>query len=448
VDDIGRFDETIDGDKLLNACTSCIMHIRMTRLENQNRGNISFLSNKGVALTKLVTNKKNHVTMISAKIIIFLSFSANSVIAFSKSSALKYFSYKAPSQMTGVLPSQTNRLSKLLLWMEEAGVTYDKNLLDFVFEANQNSTITDDQIKIVSKKNICATTKIGRIPKSACLSLKNVPDVQTRVHQFGIEDDDDICLAAAITYEMAIGKKSRWHGYLSSLPKDGEFIPLIWPEDLIEFLPPGDLYDEIAENKRRYTYYWNEHVVPLLTDILGSSAGRRLSLEMFLRAVSFAGSRAFFVDRAHGEALVPLADMFNHKMAFLPADAEVEGASSGSDDDSSIGINEREEQDTEEDSEIDVGEDDMLERGPDREMDMALGSYEGRDWLPVVALRDIAMGEEVRTNSMMQSRMTRWTRYSRLRKASIFSDDEARRSELTSHAGMPGAGIQHLRRVR
>jgi hypothetical protein len=33
---------------------------------------------------------------------------------------------------------------------------------------------------------------------------------------------------------------------------------------------------------------------------------------------SFASSRGFFVDQHHGEALVPLADMFNHKVKAFP----------------------------------------------------------------------------------------------------------------------------------
>lgn len=84
--------------------------------------------------------------------------------------------------------------------------------------------------------------------------------------------------------------------------------------------------------------------------------------------------------------------MFNHKLAFLPIDAEVEGAS---DEGSSIGDSGVGEQSAEEDSDDDVSEVDIEDRRPEREMDMALGSYEGRDWLPVVALRNIPRGAEV-----------------------------------------------------
>jgi hypothetical protein len=301
---------------------------------------------------------------------------------------------------TNTIPG--TRIQRLLAWMERAGVAYDKKLLEFVDESNGSCSITEDQVKIIAKEKIQASTKIGRIPKSACLSLLNVPNVHCRIETFGLDDDADIALAAAITHEMAIGKKSKWFGYLNSLPLEGEFIPLLWPEDLLDCLRDCDLYEEVLENKRRYSYYWEAHVLPLLSDALGSAACRRLSLETFLRAVSFAGSRAFFVDRDHGEALVPLADMFNHKMAFLPTDAEVEGASdeedngcdgAGSGDgDSSRGGDDS----ADEDGDEDVAPGDGEARAPEREMDMALGSYEGRDWLPVVALRAIPRGGEVR----------------------------------------------------
>ena len=303
------------------------------------------------------------------------------------------------SSMSVLNSSKTDRLPKLLAWMEQSGVKYDKNLLEFVRETDGKSdlSITEDQIKIIAKERIAPSTKIGRIPKSACLSLRNVPEVQSRIEEFGLDEDDDIALATAITHELAIGKRSRWFGYLSSLPAGGEFIPLLWPEDLLECLRRTDLQDEVLENKRRYSYYWDSHVLPLLADILGSAACRRLSLEIFLRAVSFAGSRAFFVDRSHGEALVPLADMFNHKMAFLPADAEVEGASSASDHDQDDDMEKGdiEEESADEDMDEDVPAVERVERSPELEMDMALGSYEGRDWLPVVTLQEIPRGCEV-----------------------------------------------------
>jgi hypothetical protein len=300
-----------------------------------------------------------------------------------------------------------SRIQTLLAWMDRAGVAYDKKLLEFVDERNGSCAITEDQVKIIAKEKIQASTKIGRIPKAACLSLLNVPSVHSRIEEFGLDDDDDIALAAAITHEMAIGKKSQWFGYLSSLPVEGEFIPLLWPDDLLDCIRDCDLYEEVIENKRRYSYYWEAHVLPLLSDALGSTACRRLSLETFLRAVSFAGSRAFFVDRDHGEALVPLADMFNHKMAFLPTDAEVEGASSDDDDRDTDGSADGDstrggDDSADEDRDEDVAPGDREARAPEREMDMALGSYEGRDWLPVVALRAVPRGCEVRASARMR----------------------------------------------
>jgi hypothetical protein len=40
------------------------------------------------------------------------------------------------------------------------------------------------------------------------------------------------------------------------------------------------------------------------------------SLEMWLKTCTFVSSRAFEVDEWHGEAIVPFADLFNHKVLF------------------------------------------------------------------------------------------------------------------------------------
>ncbi|KAK9903332.1 hypothetical protein WJX75_003109 [Coccomyxa subellipsoidea] len=68
-------------------------------------------------------------------------------------------------------------------------------------------------------------------------------------------------------YELSIGKKSFWHGYLSALEQQ-EHLPLFW-----------------AEEERT--------------------------------AASWVASRAFGVDSFHGMSMVPLADIFNHKAAIV-----------------------------------------------------------------------------------------------------------------------------------
>jgi hypothetical protein len=58
--------------------------------------------------------------------------------------------------------------------------------------------------------------------------------ISARLGRFGLEDDLDIALAAAITHEILLGAKSRWHGYLSSLAPGGESVPLLWNEARIQ----------------------------------------------------------------------------------------------------------------------------------------------------------------------------------------------------------------------
>ena len=52
---------------------------------------------------------------------------------------------------------------------------------------------------------------------------------------------------------------------------------------------------------------------------------RALTCDAYLSAASLTSSRAFFVDEWHEEALVPFADLLNHKSALVPEGAEIEG---------------------------------------------------------------------------------------------------------------------------
>jgi hypothetical protein len=82
---------------------------------------------------------------------------------------------------------------------------------------------------------------------------------------------------------------------------------------------------------------YDTHVTPLLQkypDALGSM--KDTSLSSFMQAASLVASRAFAVDEEHGDGMVPLADVFNHKASVvqLSADYGIHGVSSSSSEDS------------------------------------------------------------------------------------------------------------------
>lgn len=84
--------------------------------------------------------------------------------------------------------------------------------------------------------------------------------------------------------------------------------------------------DRIAR-EGEYEVKWSERArhSSFFVAELASSMVSRVGLQEYLQASSLASSRAFYVDEHHGECLVPLADLFNHKAALLPAGVTLEG---------------------------------------------------------------------------------------------------------------------------
>jgi SET domain-containing protein 6 len=49
-------------------------------------------------------------------------------------------------------------------------------------------------------------------------------------------------------YERAMGAKSKWHGYLSSLPPR-EYVPLFWSDDELALLEGTELEGRAVEDR-------------------------------------------------------------------------------------------------------------------------------------------------------------------------------------------------------
>lgn len=63
---------------------------------------------------------------------------------------------------------------------------------------------------------------------------------------------------------------------------------------------------------------WNNRVLPVLTQLveaagLDAEAAAGLTLDAYRNAASLVASRSFAVDEFHGDSMVPVADIFNHK---------------------------------------------------------------------------------------------------------------------------------------
>ena len=117
-----------------------------------------------------------------------------------------------------------------------------------------------------------------------------------------------IGLAIALMYEIGIGKKSRWYGYIQSIPKK-EPLPMFWNDDSFKYLKGTELEKSAREDRKLLESDFESIVLPLTETYPDIFTKEICTLDNFLNASSLVSSRAFQVDNYHGDAMVPLADM-------------------------------------------------------------------------------------------------------------------------------------------
>jgi hypothetical protein len=202
------------------------------------------------------------------------------------------------------------------------------------------------------------------IPKAWCLTPLT-GSVSLAVPEEDLADLDEAALILAVMYERARGEASAWWPYFRRLPRDHEPIPLMWSDDDKKHLAGTDvasrlksdapalredharIMDACRAHAARLPAFFPDGIAPesLHDDpVLVSPESRNplnregdektsdteslaesltdapryevedgpFGFRAFLAAASLVASRAFHVDDAHGQGLVPVADLFNH----------------------------------------------------------------------------------------------------------------------------------------
>ena len=197
------------------------------------------------------------------------------------------------------------------------------------------------------------------VPKAAMLTHRNAADAPAlgTLLELGLPSVE--VLALAIALERRAGKSSPWHPYLQSLPK-AEPLPLLWSASELRCLA-GTGLDGVSRRRRRRLLS-NHHVAvaewPGATQL--PSAGE------YLAASTLSSSRAFRVDEVHGEGLLPLCDLLNHKAALVPGHGGGGGGGGLEGEDDEEGEGEEESEGEEEGEEEEGEEEGLLVRNYDR----------------------------------------------------------------------------------
>lgn len=156
---------------------------------------------------------------------------------------------------------------------------------------------------VVDGRQLCS------IPKAACISTRTASLAGLlEAERLG----GGLGLVTAVMHEMSLGADSRWHGYFLAAPRR-EYLPVFWAQEEVLLLQGTELEGRPAQALADMAEDYRDNVVPLAArypDRLGVT-----TLDTYLDAASLVASRGFGVDPFHGMALVPLADVFNHKAA-------------------------------------------------------------------------------------------------------------------------------------
>ncbi|KIP05485.1 hypothetical protein PHLGIDRAFT_119783 [Phlebiopsis gigantea 11061_1 CR5-6] len=225
-------------------------------------------------------------------------------------------------------------LSPLLDWCADNGIWIDRRIA--VVEDVDNGGL---RVQQQSRFPIGAHETLVTIPKTAVLSVRSCSFAEViPVVPYG--HGARLGLSLAVYGELLLGERSRWFGYLQSLPRATVGIALLWGTgeawaDSIQgqevtsdgrqaaVLAAGteierEFRGEDGENiMDEVRQYYTGVVAPALSSPSPSrqfTSPPALSFSGFLHAYSLVSSRAFLVDAYHSLAMVPIADAFNHTL--------------------------------------------------------------------------------------------------------------------------------------
>ncbi|KAI5995674.1 hypothetical protein EDD15DRAFT_2164752 [Pisolithus albus] len=277
------------------------------------------------------------------------------------------------------------RTSALLAWCNDNGIIIDPRIqvvdndvepsqaspVGSCFGVEENSSDFGPPCKrglnIYSRDQyIPSPCTLVYIPKTAILSVRS-SFLSSRIESVPYGHGAHLSLAVALYGELLRGPKSRWYGYLQSLPRETVDIAVFWGDPVANSTLNKDFGDashatcnvseggacasckqlrdgrnamawlQVTEAVRELNDLWHEiHqyyadvVVPTLcavgSPLQAKSAspipseepnakvdlrfeGMEMSLSGFCHSYSLVSSRAFWVDAFHGLSMVPIADV-------------------------------------------------------------------------------------------------------------------------------------------
>lgn len=263
--------------------------------------------------------------------------------------------------------SSNSKLDGLEAWLHDNGIVWNPSTVTLC-----GGTDGEVGFAVAAARDVPEHDTLCEIPKEAVLSVRNSAIANL------IEEEQlggGLGLILSIMYEVSIGARSKWHAYLQSLPSR-EYLPLFWQEEELALLQGTELAGKADADRTLTQEDWETNILPLVHDAkypMLNQAG--MNLDLFRVAASWVASRAFGVDNYHGMAMVPFADLFNHKAAvvqlgggYFVEDVCFEDQDSSSEEEEEEGVEAEDEEEDEEERDEEV-EADQGQNGRSQEED-------------------------------------------------------------------------------
>ncbi|KAI8982990.1 hypothetical protein BDB01DRAFT_137258 [Pilobolus umbonatus] len=200
------------------------------------------------------------------------------------------------------------KLQTLCKWLDDNKVKWNKEGLDI--------KTTNGSFGIYAKTNLKKGLTVARIPKECILSIKTT-GIANILEEANLEGG--CALALAVLYEIAQGEQSPWYGYLQALPDQGEDLPMFWEDEEKELFSGTEMEAAIHSDLDDLEDDYAELIEPILDAHPyifhrgDNEDNDPYSFDKFIKISTLISSRNFEVDAYHENALVPFADIFNHK---------------------------------------------------------------------------------------------------------------------------------------
>ncbi|KAG1053647.1 hypothetical protein G6F43_004299 [Rhizopus delemar] len=202
--------------------------------------------------------------------------------------------------------SAQQKLDRLTKWFDDNNIKWDKDALSI--------KELDGSFGIFALKDMKKSDTIVKIPKEVILSTKTC-GIANILDEANLEGGCP--LALAVLYEIAQKEDSPWYGYLQALPDQGEDLPMFWEEEEKEWFRGTEMESPVYNDFNDLEDDYHELIEPLLEAypyiFKRKDEEDPYSFDKFVKASTLISSRAFEVDAFHETALVPFADLFNHR---------------------------------------------------------------------------------------------------------------------------------------